>query len=394
MKEKKFYSLVLTLSVIPLILITNNANAWIANGVVICTAIDDQQEPQICTDGKGGAIITWRDRRSDPYGDIYAQHIDSNGAVRWTANGTAICTADDNQQDPQICTDGKGGAIITWRDRRSDSDGDIYAQHIDFTGDVQWEDNGMAICTVIDNQHEPQICTDGDGGAIITWMDERNGSYSDIYAQHIDSNGAVRWTANGTAICTADDNQQDPQICTDGKGGAIITWFDFRNGLNYDIYAQHINSNGNVQWEANGTIICNIYLSQRYPQICTDGKGGAIITWFDNRRDPYGDIYAQHIDSNGAVQWTANGTEICIALRNQLEPQICTDGEGGAIITWFDRRSGLNYDIYAQRIKNVIGGRIIPLGNFYLLFTIISLVSLIILEKYWIFRKSKLQAKI
>ncbi len=61
--------------------------------------------------------------------------------------------------------------------------------------------------------------------------------------------GVVKWTADGVAICEAADNQDEVQIVIDGKGGAIITWRDNRNSgsSGYDIYAQRINSAGSVE---------------------------------------------------------------------------------------------------------------------------------------------------
>ena len=80
--------------------------------MAICTASSDQLQPQLTTDGAGGAIITWEDYRNDIDGDIYAQRVDSSGAVVWAVNGEAVCIASKGQQDPWITTDGVGGAII------------------------------------------------------------------------------------------------------------------------------------------------------------------------------------------------------------------------------------------------------------------------------------------
>ena len=147
--------------------------------------------------------------------------------------------------------------------------------------EIAWDDNGIVICNEdTEKQERPQICSDGSGGAIITWQDERNGNL-DIYAQKVDSAGNTLWEANGIVICNEDTQKQEyPQICSDGSGGAIITWQDYRNGANYDIYAQRINKTGNTQWADNGTVICNHNTVNQYdPQICSDGAEGAIITW-------------------------------------------------------------------------------------------------------------------
>ena len=52
------------------------------------------------------------------------------------------------------------------------------------------------------------------------------------------------------------------------------------------------------------------------------------------------------------MQWTIDGIAICTATRSQSYPQLVSDGSGGAIFTWYDTRSGINHDIYAQRIKH------------------------------------------
>src|SRR5438034_466837 len=52
-------------------------------------------------------------------------------------------------------------------------------------------------------------------------------------------------------ICRAAKDQGNPAIVTDGAGGAIVTWQDYRSG-NTDIFAQHLLANGTVDsaWPA------------------------------------------------------------------------------------------------------------------------------------------------
>jgi PKD repeat protein len=320
---------------------------WTSNGVAICTAANSQEDLQITTDSSGGAVITWQDNRNGNY-DIYAQRIDSTGKILWAENGLGICTAANHQYFPQITSDGSGGAIITWQDFRSGSY-DIYSQRISGNGEILWNADGVAICTAGNNQGSPQIISDGSGSVIITWNDHRSRN-SDIYVQRIDNIGTPKWTGNGVAICMAAINPGGPEIISDGSGGAIITWEDQRNG-NYDIYARRIDSTGKPLWTPDGEAICTAENTQYWPQITTDGFGGAIITWHDKRSNNDGDIYAQRIDSTGKLVWTANGVAICTAVNYKQNPQITFDDSGGAIITWFDYRSG-NYDIYAQRLDS------------------------------------------
>ena len=192
----------------------------------------------------------------------------------WQENGNPICTAADQQSDQVITSDGSGGAIIAWSDDRSGYS-DVYARRVDASGNVLWTVDGVAICTLAGHQYNPGITSDGSGGAIIAWRDQRNGGFNpdDIYAQRVDGLGNVMWVANGVAICTAPNTQGPPQLISDGSGGAIITWVDGR-AVRGDIYAQRVNASGNVLWIANGVGVCTNDSIQTWPQIASDGAGG------------------------------------------------------------------------------------------------------------------------
>jgi hypothetical protein len=209
----------------------------------------------------------------------------------------------------------------------------------------------VAICTANNTQWYPQLCSDGAGGAIIAWNDYRSGTNDDIYAQRISAMGAVQWIANGAAICTTSGDQINFALCSDDTGGAIIAWQDFRSGGSI-IYAQRINAAGGVQWTTNGRPICPVSNNQYDLQICSDGLSGAIITWSDYRTgvDWNFDIYAQRINSTGVSQWIAEGLPVCTAARHQKFPQVCLSTAGGAFIVWWDWRDASNYDIYANKI--------------------------------------------
>jgi hypothetical protein len=212
--------------------------------------------------------------------------------------------------------------------------------------------NGVILC------NEPSVlptsASDGDGGAIITWMDYRDGSAYYIYAQRIDGNGDIQWPENGVALNTLQYGGNHPTIVSD-DGGAIISWEDIREGsLNYDIYAQKINAAGIVQWTENGVAICRATENQVMPKIISDGSGGAIITWGDKRGGgAFGDIYAQKINTSGVVQWETDGVAICTAVKDQNTPTLVGDGSAGAIITWGDKRNDFvsAFDIYTQQVS-------------------------------------------
>ena len=319
---------------------------WVQDGVAVCTAVWDQEYPQIISDGAGGAIVTWMDHRSDSW-DIYAQRVNASGDVQWTADGIALCGETAHQGYPAIVSDGPGGAIVAWEDLRNGT-WDIYAQRVNASGAVQWTTDGIPLCTAMVNQQSPKITSDGAGGAIVTWDDYRSGSNWDVYTQRVNASGAVQWMGNGVALCTATREQSYLMIVSDGAGGAIVSWHDLRSGNNYDIYAQKADASGAVQWTMDGIALCTATGDQGCPTIVADGAGGAIVTWMDHRGSYY-DIYAQKVNTSGFIQWTADGVTLCAATLDQYYPTIASDGWGGAIVTWYDNRSG-DSDIYALRV--------------------------------------------
>src|SRR5690242_21942114 len=98
----------------------------------------------------------------------------------------------------------------------------------------QWSQDPVlnnAICTAPNFQFSGGIVTDGAGGPIIASQDTRGHIDSaDFYAQRVDAAGVVRWANDGVRILPAAFFQGPPLIVSDGAGGMIITWEDYRNG--------------------------------------------------------------------------------------------------------------------------------------------------------------------
>ncbi|HET6462800.1 MAG TPA: FlgD immunoglobulin-like domain containing protein [Candidatus Krumholzibacteria bacterium] len=325
----------------------SNANAqWILNGRAPCAGISDEEHPAICSDGAGGAILAWYDGRRGADYDIFAARVSPTGNTIWCG---PVCVAVGNQLNPVIVSNGTGGAVIAWEDQRNGGV-DVYAQSVDAQGSVTWNTNGLALCTGTGAHQHLAIVSDGVGGAIVAWDDTRSGA-QDLYCQRVFDN-KKQWTTNGVVLCNAANIQAYPSLASDGAGGAIATWSDPRLGsLSSDIYAQRINAAGTMLWTANGIVVCGAGSTQAAPGIIPDGAGGGIIAWQD-RRTGNDDIYAQRINSSGASQWTANGVALCTALFDQNLPSITSDGAGGAVVAWQDYRNGGFQDIYARRINS------------------------------------------
>jgi hypothetical protein len=322
---------------------------FVEDGAALCSSSGAQEKPVIASDGSGGAIIAWQDYRSGTDYDIYVQRVDASGDTLWGEGGVAACTADYDQQYPTITSDGDGGAIITWQDYRSGTEYDIYAQHVNASGETQWP-SGFQMCYSGGDQRRPVIVSDDDGGAIIAWRDYRSGLHG-IFMQHVDNIGAILWGTSGKEIYEGSVPLGNPQIAQDGLGGAVVAWEDFRDTWYYKVYAQRVDATGAIMWTSGGEPLCPSGADdQRAPSVASDGGGGAIIAWQDYRSGSDYDVYAQHVTDSGTLDWGSSAQEVIAASQSQYDPKIVSDGVGGAIIVWEDMRNIDDIDIYGERL--------------------------------------------
>ncbi|MFN8587574.1 MAG: FlgD immunoglobulin-like domain containing protein [Candidatus Eisenbacteria bacterium] len=309
-------------------------------------------------DGNGGAIVVFtRGLTPKPC----AKHIASNGVLdpAWPADGRILQTQWWSAQQLRAVSDGAGGAIVAWLDDRSAPVTTVVAQRIRYDGtlDPAWPATGVVLCSATGLRTALEMVSDDCGGAILSWVDLRSGLL-DVYAQRVRVTGIVdpAWPADGRLLCNNAAQQMYPTMISDGRNGAIVAWSDLRFG-NEDIYAQHVWSNGTLDsaWPATGISLCNAAGNQTLPEITSDGAYGAIVVWQDGRPGTHTDVYAQHVLAAGTVDpaWTANGVLVCSAANNQQQPLVVSDGAGGAIASWLDHRNSpyVECGFYVQHVR-------------------------------------------
>jgi hypothetical protein len=323
-----------------LILISQPLHAqYLDEGAEVCTAPSAQFVEDITSDGASGAVFVWEDGRNT-WLNIYAQRLDAWGYPQWTDGGVAVYSDTVQQQYPRVISDGAGGAIITWSDTRSGSYV-VYGQRIDATGAILWNTDGNPLSTGNGWQRFSVPVPDGAGGAIVLW-ESGIGAATDIYAQRIDGAGATQWAGAGNAVCTASGEQAS--IDAIAGGGVIAVWNDRRSG-DGDIYAQRFDITGTALWTADGVAVCSGADEQAHGGIADDGAGGAIIAWIDYRSGVSYDIYAQRIDSFGVAQWAADGVLVPSRSGDAGDLHVAPDGGGGFLYSWVS-----NDTLFAGRV--------------------------------------------
>src|SRR5262245_11749023 len=112
--------------------------------------------------------------------------------------------------------------------------------------------------------------------------------------------GLAQWSPDpniNNPVAVAPDGQIPVVAVSDGAGGAIFVWRNERFDIGtftffYDLFAQRISAGGAVQWAPTGvTLVADSVSAQatllRPPfAVTADGSGGAIVAWRDLRNNP------------------------------------------------------------------------------------------------------------
>jgi hypothetical protein len=315
---------------------------WPTDAVRVCPGTWNTLGGKIVPDGEGGALVFWGDKRSGDWG-TYGQRFNRAGEPLWDSLGIEILV---DEWIRDFVSDGSGGAIIFWYDDLRDG---IYAQRINKDGEMLWEEGGVRISSNLGGTPK-KVVSDCAGGAAVAFS---HGFWSgedwtwEIYAQRVNSVGELLWSEQGTLVISSPGRKETEAASSDESGGIIIAWTDTTGG-DYNVYAQRVDGNGALLWNSNGVVVCDTIDHQFTSTITGDGQGGAIIAWIDRRNGGFGydDTYAQYVNSNGEIEWGKNGIPVTLKEGDQGRQKIVSDCRGGAVIVWDE----CCWDIYAQRV--------------------------------------------
>lgn len=319
---------------------------WDPAGIAVSSVSDNQSDPAIIADEKGGLFCSWTDRRNARFSPVEVQHVNGLGKPVFVSEGVKLGGNHTESQAEirslKVLATGDGYFFVAWEDLRNGiGNSDIYLQKVDANGKSFWRNGGIPVCYVPGDQSQPLLIDDGVGGVIVTWSDQRHGKGDDIYAQRVNRYGKVLWTSTGVKICDAPSSQSQIRGVSDGKEGAFLAWVDARSlkETGFDLYIQRVNHAGELLWRKNGKPFVKLPGLQTSPDLESDGKGGAYITWMDYRGS-HSNIYAQHINQFGMYEWEEGGRCLVPMENNQRHPVMARNFQDDLYLIWQEERFG------------------------------------------------------
>jgi hypothetical protein len=208
-----------------------------------------------------------------------------------------------------------------------------------------WPASGLPLATGPTQQLRPTGIMAPGGQLFAFWIDI-GGSYA-LLAQRVTPEGALGlgWPVGGRGVVSLPAAVSKPEVVSDGAGGALIAWYDFRaTGGPHGIYAIRVNAEGAVVagWNPSGTPICTFTNAQGLGpmndlvRVSSDGAGGAFVAWTDSRNTPpmttiVYDVFAHHVLADGTLDpaWPFTGLALTTGTGYKYPHDLIADAAGG-----------------------------------------------------------------
>jgi hypothetical protein len=238
----------------------------------------DRFSPRIDCASDDGAVTVWTDLRSGE-ADVAIRFLDSSGLPEGGEKCVASPATGAQQIEPQIALTDHGVFGAAWEDRRFD-EGDVFVQFVSEDGILIGDnlkvnqDIGRAL------QCEPTIGSNGEGQAIVAWVDARQTEESAgqrVFARR------YRFSApDDNEVCISDDvsgaMKDSPDAAYSISGQSAVTWQDFRNGAG-DIYVQLISADGNMTGSNNRVNTSSSMGVCASPRVGMAADGSFVVAW-------------------------------------------------------------------------------------------------------------------
>jgi hypothetical protein len=284
---------------------------------------------QMVGDGDGGVVMAWQDS-----GVCSARGVDSQGDLLWEES-----LGDGG--GPELVVGEEGEAFILWNDYDNHS---FVVQKVSADGELLWGEEGVVVEYLEEAfQPEPQMVSDGMGGAIVAWVEEKgNQPLGELCLQRIFSYGQDLGSTTISGPRTA--MTPNMRVLGDELMGIIVVWEGIGDGI--ELCLIRSSSLSSYLWPSEGVSVCSgLSKSPRF-NATSDGKGGVVVAWIDGDRR----LYAQRLDSVGEKLW---GDEGVLVAKGACEMSVWLSGDSynGFVVGWTSGFTTYNPDdSYTQKL--------------------------------------------
>lgn len=317
------------------------------NGSSLTGTLSAQADLEMISDGAGGLLVAWSEDRGPTSDDIVVQRLNSNLFKLWGLAGIVLCSASGSQRTPVLTTDGAGGLIAAWTDRRS-GNREVFVGRVESDGSQPWNANGVRLISSFSTSSpSPSIVSNGAGGAVVSALTFGLEPIGDAVLVAVDSEGNQ---VEFRELTRSDGfGQTDLRVIRDGSTGYFATWVEDPGSSPDRVRVQRLGGGLRTLWSSD-VLAASSSLFQDDPSARPDGSGGVVVSWEENDGGPF--FRAQRLDSSGARRWSTSGLEVTTGRGLRFDHNTIVQPDGSVFVAWEDRRADetIGVQIFAQRI--------------------------------------------
>ena len=147
-------------------------------------------------------------------------------------------------------------------------------------------------------QHHPSIAAIPNGGFVVVWQSEQDGSSYGVFGQRYASFGAALGTEFRVNTYTT-SQQWYPSVAVDASGSFVVVWSSVgQDGSSSGVFGQRYVSSG-APLGAEFRVNTHTTSDQRFPSVAADSAGNFVVVWQSYNQDGSGDgVLGQRHDSS------------------------------------------------------------------------------------------------
>ncbi|WP_157758287.1 Ig-like domain-containing protein [Cystobacter fuscus] len=156
------------------------------SGIPIGTSPLDQEDTAVASNGTDYFVV-WVLSVASTNRDIQGARVTSTGAVL-DASGLVLSATPTYKSNPAVASHGTD-YLVVWADRSDGTTSDIHGTRVKSTGEVL-DPSGLAVCKAANEQATPALAFNGEE-YLVTWSDKRNDTDWNLQATRVLTTGEV-----------------------------------------------------------------------------------------------------------------------------------------------------------------------------------------------------------
>jgi hypothetical protein len=305
-----------------------------------------QSNPSVASDTNGGLVIVWSGLDGSS-GGVLARRFNPAGTPGPEFQVNTYTTS--GQSNPAVAMDDGGDFVVAWNSSGQDgSSTGVFARRYDAAGVPQGSEFQVNTYTT-GPQYLPSVAMDANGDFAVAWNSfAQGGSAQEVFARRYNAAGVPQGAEFQVNSYTS-NNQIQPSITMDKDGGIIVVWGGTGpDGSGSGVLGRRFNASGVPQ---GSEFQVNQYTTgfQGTPRVSADRDGKFVVAWLSYQDGDAAGVFTRAFDAAGVPE----GGELQVnqfTTSLQTRAALTSQPSGRFVVSWASYgQDGSSYTAMGRR---------------------------------------------